>query len=89
MCYNCGCAIPDDNMGYQDNIIEDTLKGMADKKGMQVPVLKQELANSLRENITDKDPDFSQMFNKASKAWGQPIDEAKKNTLDLLTQQGN
>jgi hypothetical protein len=47
MCFNCGCDIPDDNMGNSDNISNET-------------------------------------FEKAAKAWGQTIDEAKENTYKLL-----
>ena len=47
MCYNCGCEMPENDMG--------------DPK-----------------NITDK------TFEDAAKAMDQPIDEAKKNTLELL-----
>lgn len=50
MCYNCGCQIPNDKMGHEDNITEET-------------------------------------FAKAAKASGQTVDEAKKNTLDLLKKQ--
>lgn len=47
MCYNCGCQMPDNDMGNP-------------------------------KNITDK------TFDEAAKAMGQPVEEAKKNTLDLL-----
>lgn len=47
MCYNCGCEMPDNDMG--------------DPK-----------------NITDK------TFEEAAKAMDQSVEEAKKNTLELL-----
>lgn len=50
MCYNCGCGMPDDDMGNPKNITTKT-------------------------------------FEEASKASGQNIEEAKKNTLELLKQQ--
>lgn len=50
MCYNCGCGLPDDDMGNADNITTST-------------------------------------FEKASKASGQSIEDAKKETLKILMQQ--
>lgn len=53
MCYNCGCNIPNDDMGRGkissggDSLTEDDFKVLAEK-------------------------------------WGMTIEEAKKNTLDLL-----
>ncbi len=47
MCYNCGCELPDKDMGSP-------------------------------KNITDK------TFAEAAKAAGQSVEEAKKNTLQLL-----
>lgn len=47
MCYNCGCGMPDDDMGNP-------------------------------KNITDK------TFEEAAKASNQSMEEAKKNTLELL-----
>ena len=47
MCYNCGCELPDNDMG--------------DPK-----------------NITDK------TFEEAAKAMDQTVEEAKRNTLELL-----
>lgn len=49
MCYNCGCEMPDNDMGNP-------------------------------KNITDK------TFQEAANAAGQPVEEAKKNTLELLEQ---
>jgi hypothetical protein len=47
MCYNCGCEMPDNDMGNP-------------------------------KNITDK------TFQEAANAAGQPVEEAKKNALELL-----
>ncbi len=52
MCYNCGCEMPDNDMG--------------DPK-----------------NITDK------TFEEAAKAMDQPVEEAKRFTLELLQKQLN
>ncbi len=50
MCYNCGCGMPDNEMGSPKNITNKT-------------------------------------FEEAAKAAGQSVEEAKKNTLELLKQQ--
>lgn len=89
MCYNCGCAIPDDDMGHPENITEKTLESLAGKKNKTKESIKKKLAEDLRSNSEDLDSDIKEIFDRASKVWGQPIDEAKKNTLSLLTQQGN
>ena len=50
MCYNCGCEMPDNDMGNPKNITNKT-------------------------------------FEEAAKAADQPVDEAKRNTLELLKSQ--
>lgn len=50
MCYNCGCGMPKDKMGHDENITDET-------------------------------------FEIAAKAEGQTVEEAKKNTLELLKKQ--
>ena len=47
MCYNCGCQMPDNDMGNPNNITNKT-------------------------------------FQEAAKAAGQSVEEAKKNSLELL-----
>ena len=47
MCYNCGCQMPDNDMGNAKNITNKT-------------------------------------FQEAAKAAGESVDEAKKNTLELI-----
>lgn len=47
MCYNCGCRMPDNNMGKATNITNKT-------------------------------------FEMAAKEWGQSVEDAKKNALDLM-----
>jgi hypothetical protein len=49
MCYNCGCQMPDDDMGNPDNITNKT-------------------------------------FENAATAAGQPVEQAKRNALELLKQ---
>ena len=50
MCYNCGCEMPDNDMGNSQNITNKT-------------------------------------FQDAAKAMDQTVEEAKKNTLELLQAQ--
>lgn len=52
-CYNCGCGLPDDDMG----------RGKVSEGGA---------------SLTDAD------FKKLAEKWGMSIEEAKKNTLELL-----
>ncbi len=47
MCYNCGCQMPDNDMGKPTNITNRT-------------------------------------FERVAKEWGQSVEEARKNTLELL-----
>lgn len=88
MCYNCGCAIPDDNMGHPENITEKTLEDLAGKWGKDLDTTKRELLGLLQNN----DPRLEQeplksMFEGSSKAWGQSVEEAKRNTASLLKSQ--
>lgn len=55
MCYNCGCGLPNDDMGQGNAGV--------DPKG---------------KSITDK------TFEEAAKSQNMSVDEAKKNTLELL-----
>jgi hypothetical protein len=93
MCYNCGCHIPDDNMGSDDNITESTLKHLAGDWGKSDLETKKQLFEMLDRDLkegtneVDKDHHLKEMFEKASNSWGQSIKEAKKNTHDLLKSQ--
>jgi hypothetical protein len=83
MCYNCGCHIPDDPMGSDDNITNKTFEQIAKKEGKTVHDIQMAVYNMLEhDEITD--PNVIQMFEAASRAWGQPIDDAKKYTKELL-----
>lgn len=56
MCYNCGCGIPEDDMG----------RGKVSEGGA---------------SLTEDD------FKKLAKDWGMSVEEAKKNTFNLLKDQ--
>ncbi len=76
-------------MGSPDNIVEKTLQEMADKKKKSLDETKKEIFQLLagRLNHEALDPDVEAMFTKAATAWGQSVDEAKKNTFELLKMQ--
>ena len=88
MCYNCGCHIPQDDMGHPDNITDQTLVKFAQSMNVSVEVLKPQLLSYLNNPAgTPPNQVFEAMFTKAAKAWGQPVEEAKKNTQELLNSQ--
>lgn len=88
MCYNCGCHIPDDDMGHPDNITTLTFKSLGKKVGKKEPETRQWVFDYLENQNNDpeasKNADIEEMFVKASKAWGQGVKEAKKQTYNML-----
>lgn len=54
MCYNCGCGIPDDDMGRGrisqggDSLTGDDLKEMAEKWGMSLEETKKNILELLQ-----------------------------------------
>lgn len=81
MCYNCGCFNPNDDMGSDDNITNSTFDKLSQKWNKDS---KAEVKNLLETDKTSENLDVAGMFEKAASAWGQPIEEAKSNTLKLL-----
>jgi len=69
-------------MGSADNIVESTLAKMAQVEGKELAVFKKELLDGLNQGQVN--PKMEGEFAKAAKAWGQSVEEAKKNTQDLL-----
>lgn len=86
MCYNCGCAIPDFDMGNPDNITNQTLKRLATKWDMELVDVKKKLLDELQQN-TVQTPEFITMFQLAAKSWGQTIEDARQKTQRLLIRQ--
>lgn len=88
MCYNCGCHIPDDDMGHPDNITTDTFKKLGKKTGKKEPETRQWVFDYLENQYNDpeasRNADIEEIFFNASKAWGQSIKEAKKQTFNML-----
>lgn len=83
MCYNCGCANPDDDMGHPDNITTSTLSQLSKHWNISVDETKKRLIDMI-ENIKFDEDHVVKMFEAAARAWGQSTDEAKKNTKELL-----
>jgi hypothetical protein len=86
MCYNCGCHIPDDDMGHPDNITGEMMRKIA-KKLNQKGDGRQFIYDYLEKQNSDpdfKNPELEEMFLKASKAWGQTVKESKRQTYNML-----
>lgn len=90
MCYNCGCALPDDDMGHQDNITNKTFENLAKEMNSTCESVKNEMKSWLEKELVGdhtKNLYFEKVFNRASQAWGQSIEDAKKETLKLLREE--
>ncbi len=85
MCFNCGCRIPQDDMGNSDNIHTAMLENLAKKWQMDlVEVKRLFLAYAKDEKVGEKESELKQIFEKAANAWGQPVEEAKTNSAKIL-----
>lgn len=86
MCYNCGCLLPQDDMGNSKNITDLTFSQIAEKLGKTEKEIKELCLSYLNgENIGEEETgEIEKMFDEASKAWGQAQEEAKKETKKLL-----
>ncbi len=57
MCYNCGCGIPDDDMGRGKisnggaSLTEDDLKKLADEWGMSLEETKKNIFDLLKSQV--------------------------------------
>lgn len=91
MCFNCGCHIPDDDMGHPDNITISTFQALGKKVGKNLHDTQHLVHDYLEAQTNDpeaaKNADIEEMFFKASKAWGQSLAEAKKQTFSMLKSQ--
>lgn len=84
MCYNCGCEMPDDDMGHPDNITNHAFEHLAQKWGKTDKEAKEIVLAALENNTVDQNQDLVQVFEKAAKAENQSVEEGKKETLKLL-----
>jgi hypothetical protein len=75
-------------MGHPDNITTDTFKSLGKKVGKKEPETRQWVFDYLESQMNDpespKDSLIEEMFTKASKAWGQSIEQSKKQTFSML-----
>lgn len=55
MCYNCGCGIPDDDMGHPEAITEETLKKASVAFAMTVEDTKKEIYAMLKKQLPKED----------------------------------
>jgi len=53
MCYNCGCGMPNDDMGHPDNITEQTFVKAAKNMGQTVDEAKKETLKLLKKQLGD------------------------------------
>lgn len=79
--------MPDDSMGHPENITNDVLHKLAHKWVKDFDETRKIVLDALESDKVDENPDLKDMFEKACKAWGQDINEAKANTKDLLQQE--
>lgn len=86
MCYNCGCAIPDYDMGNPDNITNTKFRDLATKWSMDQNEVKKKLLKELQANTVET-PEFITLFVHAAKAWGQTEEDARNKTQKLLERQ--
>lgn len=89
MCYNCGCELPDDDMGHADNITNETFRHVAEHEGVTFEEVRHMVYDNLKKEIgkgeeVKWDLHLVEMFKKAAKASQQDIVDAKKNALELL-----
>ncbi len=93
MCYNCGCGIPEDDMGHKDNITEDKLEELSKKIGKDLHETKHYLLFVLEayfeknKDLIKDDEHLTDLFEKASNAWGQDKKIAMKEAYKLLKKQ--
>lgn len=89
MCYNCGCFNPKDDMGSPDNIIDKTLETLSTHWKKSLDQTKKDLFELLSrdDKSLTEEPYLNELFTKAAKSWGQSVEEAKKNIMNLLKTQ--
>ncbi len=51
MCYNCGCQMPDDNMGHPENITNATFEAAAKAEGQPVEMAKRNAYELLKKQL--------------------------------------
>lgn len=54
MCYNCGCQMPDNDMGHPENITDKTFKEAAQAAGQKVEEAKKNTLALLKKQLEAK-----------------------------------
>ncbi len=54
MCYNCGCAIVDNDMGNPDNITEKDFQKASKSTGQTVEETKKHVYEALKKELEEK-----------------------------------
>ncbi len=87
MCYNCGCRILEDDMGNPANIHTAMLEELSEKWQLDLAEVKKLFLDYTEgKEIGEKQVELEIIFNKAAAAWGQPLEDAKKNTAKILAE---
>ncbi len=51
MCYNCGCGLPNDDMGHPENITDKTFEKAANAMGQSVAEAKKNTLDLLKKQL--------------------------------------
>lgn len=54
MCYNCGCEMPEDDMGNKDNITEEDFQKAAQADGTSVEDAKKNTLKLLKKQLGER-----------------------------------
>ncbi|MBI3290600.1 hypothetical protein HYZ78_04350 [Candidatus Microgenomates bacterium] len=88
MCYNCGCELPEDDMGHSDNITNETFRHVAEHEGVTFEEIQHMVLDNLKKELAGEevkwDSHLTEMFEKAAQASQQNVSDAKKFTYELL-----
>jgi hypothetical protein len=74
-------------MGDPENITTQSIEAMAKSYNVPSISLKEGIFQYLNTPNFPNNPVLEEMFSKAATAWGQDVQEAKKNTLEMLRQE--
>lgn len=94
MCYNCGCGLPDDDMGVGTALLDgksitnETFRKLAEKWEMTEVQAKEFVYDLLAGKISDeqKEKFLSPIYDEAGMSQGMTTEEAKEETYKLLKQ---
>lgn len=94
MCYNCGCGIPDDDMGQGHaeldpngkSITNETFSKLGEKWGLDRHAAQQLVLDLLTGKAQDADKRqyMEHLYEHAAESQGMTIDQAKEDTQKLL-----